>query len=96
MSESITYISLTRDDLVDIIQGTVKNTLIEMGLKANSLQSGRIYRQDMITVVGKSKFEHARRNGMLPTFKDGENNSKVWARRSDWETYLKLHTNQKI
>jgi len=87
---------LTREEIEDMIEGTVIRTLVHMGLKGSSLRSGRIYRQEMIQVLGVRKFEKARFSGQLKTHKDGHNNSKVWSRREDWEQYLFLHTNKKV
>jgi len=93
MSESIVYITLTRQELVDIIHDTVKSTLAHVNLKASGLNSGRIYRQEMIRILGSpSRFENARRRGQLKVHKDGNRTSKVWARREDFKRFLKLHT----
>lgn len=88
-----TYISMTKEELVDIIQSAVNSTLANMNLKASGLNSGRIYRQEMIRILGsRSRFENARRTGQLKVFKDGNRTSKVWSRREDFERFLKLHT----
>lgn len=89
-------VTLTPGQLEDIIEGTVQRTLVHMGLKGSSLMSGRIYRQEMLDVISVRKFEAARVSGRLKCHKDGSRNSKVWARREDWEQYLKLHTNKKL
>lgn len=94
MSEVIT---MTKEELAEFGKGIVKNTLVEMGLKGSSLRSGRIYRQEMIEILGsRSMFDRAVERGFLEIHKDGGNTSKVWARRGDWELFIKLHTNKKL
>jgi len=96
MSEQVTYIQMTREELADFGENIVHNTLVSLKLKPSRLSSGRIYRQDMIAIIGERRFEKARREGYLPTQKDGPRNSKVWSRREDWERFLAMHVNQKL
>ena len=93
---------MTEDQYREILHTTVRNTvhstLVEMGLKASSLQSGKIYRTEMIEVIGRKTFDKARRNGHLLTYKNdpSKRNSKVYAKRGDWGRFLKWNVNKKI
>lgn len=88
-------ITLTSDQIEQLGESIVQRTMVNMGYKPRAFQSGRIYRQEMLEVISIRQFEKARITGKLKTHKDGSRNSKIWARREDWERYLKYHTNRK-
>ncbi len=80
------YIVLTQEELVDIIQATiketVKDTLAELGVKMYPKQSGRIYRKQMINILGYRGFYEAIQKGWLHVQKHDplKRNSRVYAR----------------
>jgi|GEM_PF-6838092 len=98
----IEMVLMTKDQYQEILHTTVRNTvhrtLIEMGLKSSSLQSGKIYRSDMIKVIGRWAVDSAIRNGQLRVNKNDptKRNSKVYAKRGEWERFLKWNVNKKI
>ena len=98
MSESVTYITMTQEELDYAIEQSVTKALAKLGVKGNPAQSGRIYRQQMIEIVGRRAYEEALEKGWLIIQKHDpeKSNSRVYARRSDWERFIQLHTNQKI
>ena len=61
------YIVLTQEQLVDIIQAivkeTVKDTLAELEVKMYPKESSRIYRKQMIEILGYRGFYEAIQNG---------------------------------
>jgi hypothetical protein len=89
-------IVFTKENLVEFGRGIVHNTLIEVGLKPHTLQSGKIFRTDMIIILGVRGYNKAVESGKLIVKKDGNRTSRVYAIRQDWERYLKIHLNQKI
>lgn len=96
-AEDKEVVVLTRDQLTRLVRNTIHGTLVELGLKANSQQSGKIYRRDMVKVIGRWKFDWAVREGHLIVYKDKDaRNSKVYAKRGNWERFLKLWVNQKL
>jgi hypothetical protein len=66
------------------VRQTVKEVLEELGIL-----SSRIYRQEMIKKIGRRSLERAFRNGDLTPQKDGENTSKVYCNRADFESFAK-------
>jgi len=93
---------MTEDQIKEILHTTVRNTvhstLVEMGLKSSSLQSGKIYRSEMVEIIGRRAFDQAVENGNLKVYKNDplKRNSKVYAKRGDWERFLAWKTNKKI
>ncbi|MHC4133173.1 MAG: hypothetical protein ACYSR3_14475 [Planctomycetota bacterium] len=93
---------LTEDQYKEILHTTVRNTVhstfVEIGWKASSFQSGKIYRTEMIEVIGVRSFNKAVENGNLRVYKNDptKRNSKVYARRGDWERFLAWNVNRKI
>ena len=69
-----------------------------MGLKSSSLQSGKIYHTEMIEVIGVRSFNNAVMNGHLRVDKNDppKRNSKVYAKRGEWERFLKWNINKKF
>ncbi|MCK5136977.1 MAG: hypothetical protein KAR19_14420 [Bacteroidales bacterium] len=60
----------------------------------------KIYQPEMIKIIGKKRYEEVK-GRELDVFLDCEDDpdkstSRVWARREDFERYLKLYTNQKL
>lgn len=92
------YIVLTSKQLTQLIQETVRVTLAEQGVKGNPIQSGRIYRKQMVETLGHRRYNEAVHQGWLIVHKHNPrvSNSKVYAPRESWERFLKRHTNQKI
>lgn len=96
------YIVLTEDQLSAIIKATVKeavkDTLAELNVKMYPKQSGRMYRRQMIEILGRVRYDEAVREGWLIVHKHDplKTTSRVYARIEDWERFLKLHTNQKV
>ena len=68
------------------VRNTVHATLVGMNLKASSLQSGKIYRSEMIEIIGRRAFDNAVREGHLRTYKNNplKRNSKVYCSRCKW------------
>ena len=87
---------LSKSDIVNIVRGTVHLTLIEVGFKPHTLQSGKVYKKYMEKVLGIRGFQKAVKSGKLPVHKDGNRTSPVYAYRKDWELYKKLFVNKKI
>lgn len=93
---------MTEDQYKEILHTTIRNTvhrtLIEMGLKSSSLQSGKIYRTEMIETIGRRAFDGAVESGRLMIHKNDstKRNSKVYAKRADWEKFLAWNVNRKI
>jgi len=100
--EEKTFVVLTEDQYREILHTTVRNTVhstfVEIGWKASSFQSGKIYRTEMLEVISVREFNNAVENGHLRTFKNDptKRNSKVYARRGDWEKFLAWNVNKKI
>ena len=92
------YIVLTSKQLTQLIQETVRVTLAEMGVKGSPLQSGRIYRRQMVEIIGRVRYDEAVRRGWLIVQKHDPNkaSSRVYATRESWERFLKRHTNWKL
>ena len=90
------YIVLTEEQLDNTIEKAVTRTLVNLNLKPGKTQA-RVYRQEMITALGsRSIYERAVREGHLKVRKNGGATSKVWAKREDWEYYLKKHLTRAI
>lgn len=89
-------VTLTSDQIEQLGEAIVQRTMVAMNYKPSQFHSGRIYRQEMLEVISVRQFEKAKINGRLKCHKDGSRNSKVWARREDWDKYLRDHTNKKI
>ena len=93
---------MSKDEYQEIMHTTVRNTvhrtLVELKLKASSLQSGKIYRSDMIKVLGRWEYDRAVENGHLRVFKNDptKRNSRVYAKRAEWERFLAWNVNKKI
>lgn len=93
---------MSEDQYKEVLNTTVRNavhrTLVEMGLKASSLNSGKIYRSEMVETIGRRAFDQAVENGHLRTYKNNptKRNSKVWSKRGDWERFLAWNTNRKF
>lgn len=87
---------LTGEQIEQLAESIVHRTMVNMEYKPSQLHAGRISRQEMLQVISVRQFEKARKTGRLRCHKDGPHNSKVWASRSDWQQFLKLHTNKKI
>jgi len=102
MNDEIEMVFMTKDQYKEILHTTVRNTvhstLVEMGLKASSLQSGKIYRSEMIKVIGRRAFDQAVENGHLIVQKNDplKRNSKLYAKRGEWERFLAWNVNRKI
>lgn len=101
-SNKIEMAVMTKDQLKEILHTTVRNTvhstLVEMGLKSSSLQSGKIYRSEMVEIIGRRAFDGAVESGRLMIDKNDptKRNSKVYARRGEWEKFLAWNVNKKI
>lgn len=95
MSEIVT---MTRKDLDYALEEAAFRALRRAEFMKKENQSGRIYRKKMISIVGRSMFEQAARNGWLMVHKHDPKkaNSKMWARIEDFENFLKKHTKQKF
>jgi hypothetical protein len=89
-------IEFSEENLAEFTREIVGIVLAEIGFKPHPFQSGKIFRTEMIKVIGKRGYDKAVSNGYLIVHKDGENTSKVYAKRMDWERYLKLHINKQI
>lgn len=89
-------IEFSEENLAEFTREIVSIVLAEIGFKPHPFQSGKIFRTEMIKVIGKRGYDKAVSNGNLVVHKDGENTSKVYAKRIDWERYLKLHINKQI
>ncbi len=93
---------ISKDEYQEIIHTTVRNTvhatLVELKLKASSLQSGKIYRSDMVKVLGRWAYDQSVSNGQLRVYKNDpyKRNSRVYAKRADWERFLAWNVNKKI
>jgi len=89
------YVVFTPGELNHYAEILVKATLAELGIKGSPIQSGRIYRRQMVEIIGRVRYDEAVRNGGLIIHKQNPNasNSKVYATRESWERFLKLHTN---
>ena len=87
-----------REVLHTAVRNTVHRTLVEVGFKATSFRSGKIYRSDMIKVIGVRAFNDAREKGHLKVYKNNptKRNSKVYAKRGEWDRFLKWNVNKKI
>ena len=98
----IEMVVMTKDQYKEILHTTVRNTvhttLVEIGLKSSSLQSGKIYRHEMVKVIGRWAFDQAVADGHLKVFKNDpyKRNSRVYAKRGDWERFLAWNVNKKI
>ena len=90
MSDSTTYITLTQEELDHTIEQSVERALAKLGVKGNPAQSGRIYRRQMVEIIGRRDYDQAVERGWLPVHKHDPNvvNSRVYARRDDWERFL--------
>ena len=97
MSETTTYITLTQEELDYTIERSVTEVLAQLGVKGNPSQSGRIYRRQMVEILGRRIYDEAVENGWLVVHKHDPNksNSRVYARREDWEKFLQKHRNAK-
>lgn len=86
-------IVLTSEQLTLLIQETVRITLAEQGVKGHPSQSGRIYRKQMVEILGRVRYDEAVVNGWLFVDKHDptKSNSKVFATRENWERFLKHH-----
>lgn len=91
-------IVMTSHQLSEFGRNLVLTTLVEMGLKPHRLQSGRIYRSEMVEVIGRRDFDKAVREGKLLIHKTNplKRNSRVYARRSDWERFLRQSFNREV
>lgn len=90
-------IELTSEEFYSAIESAVCSTLANLDLKASGMRNSRIYRQDMIKILGsRRRYEVAVNSGLLPIQKSGNRTSKVWTRRSDFERFLKLHCRERI
>lgn len=88
------YIILTKRELREVMKSVVHETLIDLKLKPSRQLSGRIYRQDMIQILGSERqFNNAVKGGYLKVKKGPGRTSKVWASRDDWERFLKRYVN---
>jgi len=87
-------IHMTTDELRDFARDVAISTVAEL----KTTKSGRIYRRQMVEMIGRGMFDEAVRKGWLMVFKHDPNkaNSKMWARIEDWDRFLKIHTNRKI
>lgn len=100
--EEKTFVIMTEDQYKEILHTAIKNTvhrtLVEIGLKTSSLQSGKIYRHEMVKVIGRWAFDQAIANDHLRVYKNDptKRNSRVYAKRSDWERFLAWNVNRKI
>jgi len=94
MSDTIT---MTREDLAGFAKDVVQTTLAELGVKGSPAQSGRIYRRQMVEIIGRARYDEAVRKGWLIVEKHNPKapNSKVYATRENWERFIKRHTNQR-
>lgn len=93
--ESVRFMLTDYEDLLkQMIKETTEKTLSELGLKGYPHQSGRVYRQQMIQIIGLRRYTEAVEKGWLIVDKHNHNavNSKVFARIEDWDRFLKLHT----
>jgi len=97
MTDTGTHIILTKEEHRETIREAVEITLAELGIKGSPLQSGRIYRRQMIETIGRVRYDEAVQKGWLIVHKHNPeaSNSKVFATRGDWDRFLKRHTNQR-
>jgi hypothetical protein len=91
-------ITMKKSELAEFGRNLVLTTLVEMGLKPHRLQSGRIYRSEMVEVIGRRAFDKAVREGKIIVWKLNplKKNSRVYARRSDWEKFLRQSFNREV
>jgi len=104
--KEIEMVVLTKNEYSDIIKRfdrlehrlTVTNKLVEMNLKSSGLRSGKIYRTEMIGVYGRRTIDNAIRDGHLRVNKNdpSKRNSKVYAKRGEWERFKNWNVNKKI
>lgn len=89
-------IKVTGHQLAQFGRNIVLATLKEMGLKSDQMMSGRVYRTEIITSIGRDEYERAVKEGHLTPCKKNplKRNSKVFVRRNEWDRYVKLKINR--
>jgi hypothetical protein len=91
-------IVMTSHQLAEFCRNTVHATLVEMGLKAHRIQNGRIYRTEMVEIIGRWDYDKAVREGKFLVYKKNplKRNSRVYTRREDWDRYLRKEFNREL
>lgn len=91
-------ITLTREELEHLAETVVMKTLAATGVKGTPIQSGRIYRKQMIEILGRVRYDEAVREGWLKVNKHNplKQSSRVYTTTENWDRFLKLHTNQRV
>lgn len=88
---------MTEEQIQEIVERTVYETLVSLRLKASPRTSGRIYRGEMIEILGSERqFNNAVRGGWLKVSKGPHQQSRVWASMEDWTRFLKQYVNNEI
>ncbi|OFY61621.1 MAG: hypothetical protein A2Y71_03020 [Bacteroidetes bacterium RBG_13_42_15] len=92
-------IVMTSGQLAAFGRSIILVTLKEMGLKTDKLMSGRIYKAEVVPeVIPEREWQHAVRSGKLRVWKNDplKRNSKIYARRSDFDKYIASKFNREV
>lgn len=73
-------------------------TLSSLGFLATKYSSPRVYRSDIVKMIGRSVFERAIREGKLHTVKEDLEckTVKIWVDRKDWERFMKNYAGRVV
>ena len=88
------YIDIESEyELEELISKIVIKTLSSLGFLATKHSNPRVYRSDIVRMIGRRAFERAIEEGKLHPVKEdlGRKTAKIWVDRREWERFLKCY-----
>jgi len=80
-------------EIEELTSKIVVKTLSQLGLLSSKYSNPRVYRTEMVKMIGRRAYDNAVRDGKLHPFKEDLNRktAKVWVERKEWDKFLKLY-----
>jgi hypothetical protein len=85
-------------ELEELISKIVIKTLSQLGFLANKQSNPRVYRSDIIRMIGRRAFEKAIEEGRLHPVKEDleRKTAKIWVDRKEWERFMKWYAGRVV
>ena len=85
-------------DLEELISTVVVRTLSSLGFLATKHSNPRVFRSDIVKMIGRRAFEKAIREGKLHPVKEDLNlkTAKIWVDRKEWDGFMKTYAGRVV
>ncbi|MDD3960525.1 MAG: hypothetical protein PHT77_01530 [Bacteroidales bacterium] len=83
-------------DQRELISEVVVDVLSRLGFLATKQSNPRVYRSDIVRMIGRRSFEKAVEQGKLHPVKEdlSRKTAKIWVDRKEWDHFKKTYANR--